>query len=225
MGVALVVVAAVLTQVISFFTYYYTRRTVEQQTTERTHRNLKEMERINNLKARVESAITSNIGTVEECINNPKDLYDICVDLVNRNKHIIGSAIALRPGSVVHGNSVIKSFAAFAYQAKDDGIVMTKHLPYDYQKAEWYERPMAKDSVWWSEPYKDTGGSDMLIYTFSAPIHNNKNQCIGVFTGDINYKEMVIRDADYEDTFQRLGIWILISQIVSVGLIIIIVWR
>ena len=224
-GVALVVVAAVLTQVISFFTYYYTRHTVEQQTVERTHRDLKEMERINNLKARVESAITSNIGTVEECLNNPQDLYDICVDLVKRNKHIIGSAIALRPGSVTHGNSVIESFAAFAYQADDNGTVMTKHLPYEYQKAEWYERAMANDSACWSEPYRDTGGSDMLIYTFSAPIHNEKNQCIGVFTGDINYKEMVIGNADYEGTFNRMGLWILISQIVSIGLIIIIVWR
>ena len=225
MGIALVVVAAVLTQVISYLTYTYTKHTVEWKTADRTQHNLKELERISNLKARVESAVTATSSVIEENLQNPQEIYDVCIKMVGRNKHIIGSAVALRPGTIAINGSTTSPFAAFAYQADDDGAVVTKQLPYDYVKAEWYERPMTKDSVWWSEPYRDTGGSEMLIYTFSAPIHNASRKCIGVLTGDINYKDMVYRNIDDDDNFKNLRIWILLSQIASIALIVLIVWR
>ena len=228
MGVAMIVVAAVLTQLISYISYSYTKRTVEWQTAERTHRDLKELERINNMKARVESAVTATVSNVEENLQNPQELYKICGKLVARNEHIIGSAVALHPGFVFENDSTAtaaKTFAAFAYQSDDNGMVKTKQLQYDYAKSEWYKTPMERNAVWWSQPYRDTGGSDMLIYTFSAPLHNGNRQCVGVLTGDINYKEMVFRSADDENNFRRLRMWILLSQIVSIGLIVLIVWR
>ena len=225
MSVALIVVAAVLTQLISFYSYTYTKRTVEWKTKERTQQNLKELERINEMKARVETAVTANIGTVEGSLKNPSSLYDICANLVGRNKHIIGSAVALKPGFVAQADYNNGAFAAFAFQTSDNTQVRTKQLPYDYEKSEWYEHPMKNNCIWWSQPYRDTGGSDMLIYTFSAPLHDYKNECIGVFTADVNYEEMVFRTGDEEADYQRLGMWILLSQLLCIALIVIIVWR
>lgn len=222
MGVTIIVVAAVLNEVISFATFTYSKQTVRQQTAERTKEELKELERINDLKARVESAVMATVGAVEENMQNRQEMYRICTRLVDRNKHIIGSAVALRPGFYQEGDS---AFAAFAFQTADAMPVTTKQLPYEYEEWEWYKEPTERDSVWWSEPYRDTGGSDMLIYTFSAPIHNYRHECIGVLTGDINFKDMVFRSHDDSAMYDRLRLWTLLSQLVSIVLILLIVWR
>lgn len=222
MGVAVILAAAILNEVLSFVTYSYTQKTVRWQTAARTKQDLNELQRITNLKARVESAVQATVSTVEENLENRQEMYRICAMLVDRNKHIIGSAVALRPGFY---NKADSAFAAFAYQTKDNGPVSTKQLPYDYETWEWYERPMAKDSIWWSEPYRDTGGSDMLIYTFSAPIHNHHNECVGVLTGDINYSEMVFKTSVDDELFNRLHLWTMLSGLVSIVLIVFIVLR
>lgn len=222
MGVAVILAAAVLNEVLSFATYSYTKRTVQQQTAERTKHDLKELQRITNLKARVESAVQATVSLVEENLENRQEMYRICAMLVDRNQHIIGSAVALRPGFYHKTDS---AFAAFAYQTTDKGAISTKQLPYDYETWEWYERPMAKDSVWWSEPYRDSGGSDMLIYTFSVPIHNQQHECVGVLTGDINYSEMVFNTSVDEARLDRLHLWTMLSGLVSIALIVLIVWR
>ena len=222
MGVAFIVVAAILNEVISFSTYTYTKQTVGRQTAERTKEELKELQRITDLKARVESTVQATVGTVEENLQNRQEMYRICARLVDLNKHIIGSAVALRPGFYQEGDS---AFAAFAFQTADNMPVTTKQLPYEYEEWEWYKEPTKRDTVWWSEPYRDTGGSDMLIYTFSAPIHNYRHECIGVLTGDINFQDMVFRSHDDSSIYDRLHLWTLLSQIVSIALILLIVWR
>ena len=221
-GITIIIVAAVLSEVVSVGTYYYIKYAVSWRMSEQTSKNLKELERINNMKARVESAVMATVTAVEEKIEDPKEIYRICAKLVDRNPHIIGSAVALAPEFCSKDKT---AFAAFAYQVVDGSAVMTKQLPYDYQHSEWYAHSMEKDTAWWSEPYKDTGGSDMLIYTFSAPIHNQRHECIGVLTGDIDYKEMVFHRPGEEAEFGRLFMWIFFSQFVSIVLIVFIVWR
>lgn len=222
MGVAIIIVAAILNEVISLGIYLYTKYTVGEQTEERVRQDLQELERINNLKARVESAVIATVGTVEENLHSSQDIYRICAKLVDRNEFIIGSAVALRPGFYSEKDS---AFAAFAYQNADGSSVAVKQLPYDYKQWEWYARPMERNSTWWSQPYRDTGGSDMLIYTFSAPIHNKHRECIGVLTGDIDYKQMVFHRAGEEAQFSRLRVWIFLSQLASIMLTLFIVWR
>jgi len=65
----------------------------------------------------------------------------------------------------------------------------------------------------------------MLIYTFSAPIHNSRHQRVGVLTGDIDFQEMVFKSSADDSLFDRLRIWTLLSQLISIALIILIVWR
>ena len=222
MGIAIIIMAAILNELVSFSTYAYIRYSVHWRTAERTRQDLKELERINNLKARVESAVMATVNTVEENLENSEEIYRICAKLVDRNPQIMGSAVALRPGFYSKDNP---AFAAYAFQKTGKSSVITKQLAYDYKHAEWYARPMQKDTIWWSEPYNDTGGSDMLIYTFSAPLHNSQRQCIGVLTGDVNYKELVFKRVGEDEQFDRLRMWILISQLVSIVLIMFIVWH
>jgi hypothetical protein len=76
MGVAIIIVAAILNEVISLGTYLYTKYTVGEQTEERVRQDLQELERINNLKARVESAVIATVGAVEEFRGDTKRIDD-----------------------------------------------------------------------------------------------------------------------------------------------------
>ena len=76
MGVAIIIVAAILNEVISLGTYLYTKYTVGEQTEERVRQDLQELERINNLKARVESAVIATVSTVEEFRGDTKRIDD-----------------------------------------------------------------------------------------------------------------------------------------------------
>lgn len=223
MGVAVIVIAAVLNEVVSFATYSYTRRTVSRQTAVQTMEDLKELQRINDLKARVEAAVQATVATVEENLQNPQEFYRICTKLVDRNQHIIGSAVALQPGFYHKGDSA--QFAVFAFQTADNQPVTTKHLPYDYETWEWYAKPVERDTMWWSQPYTDTGGSNMIIYTFSVPLHNSRHECIGVLTGDINFDDMVFRSTADDSLFDRLRLWTILSLLISLALVVFIVWR
>lgn len=222
MGVTIIVVAAVLIELITFATYVYTKRTVGWKTAERAAESMKEMQRISEMKARVETAVQTTVGSVEENLQNPDELYRICAKLVHRNDHIIGSAVALSPGFYQQGST---EFAAFAFQSNDNSPVTTKQLPYDYETWEWFATPMKKDTLWWSEPYYDEGGSDMLIYTFSAPLHNKQHECVGVLTADVNFKEMVSGISVDDTLFDRFHLWTLLSQLLCMALIMLIVWR
>ena len=221
-GITIIIVAAVLLEVLSIGTFVYIKHAVGWRTAEWTKQNLRELERINDLKARTESAVMATVTTVEENLADRDELFRICAKLVDRNQHILGSCVALRPGFCAKKDS---TFAVFAYQRSNKQPVVTKQLIYDYADDEWYARALQKDTIWWSQPYNDTGGSDMLIYTFSAPLHNAKHQCIGVLTGDIDYREMVYQHAEEDTEFGRLLGWVLLSQLISIGLIVFIVWR
>ena len=222
MGVTIIVVAAVLIELISFATYVYTKRTVGRKTAEHAAENMKEMHRISDMKARVETAVLTTVGSVEENLQNPDEFYRICAKLVYHNKHIIGSAVALSPGFYQQGSS---DFAAFAFQSNDNSPVTTKQLPYDYETWEWFATPIKKDTIWWSDPYYDDGGSDMLICTFSAPLHNKQHECVGVLTADVNFKEMVSGFSANDTMFDRFHLWTLLSQLLCIALIVLIVWR
>ena len=73
-GITIIIVAAVLSEVVSVGTYYYIKYAVSWRMSEQTSKNLKELERINNMKARVESAVMATVTAVEEKIEDPKEL-------------------------------------------------------------------------------------------------------------------------------------------------------
>jgi hypothetical protein len=56
------------------------------------------MQNIVNLQTSVESAVHATMGDVRISLNNPERFYGIVSRLVSNNDHIVGSAIAMRPG-------------------------------------------------------------------------------------------------------------------------------
>ena len=223
-GIAFIILAAVLSQFLYVAQYIYTRRKIHQQTVEKTSSDMERMQRITNRKTSVESAVHATMGDVRVNLNDPDMFYGVVSRLVSNNDHIVGSAIAMRPGYFPDKD---KLFAPFAYPENltSKSQPRTKLLPYDYTKQEWYAIPFEKDSAIWSEPYYDKGGSDMLICTYSLPIHDQGGDVIGILTADVFFKDMAADDDFSYDEIDRANLVGFIFQILSLLLIAYIVWK
>lgn len=221
-GITLIIFAAILSQLVSITQYIYTRRAIKQQAVESTYKTMQEMQRVLNLKTSVETAVQNAMGDVLFNLNKPDMFYGIASRLVSRNKYIVGSAVAMMPG---YYSSKDKMFAPFAYPESNGGQPRTKLLPYDYTAQEWYSIPFKADSAMWSEPYTDIGGSDLLVNTFSQPIHDSKGKVIGILTADVSFKELTSADPGTYNEIDKVNLYGFILQIIGLLLILYIVWR
>ena len=223
-GIAFIIFAALLSQAFNVVQYVYTRRKIQQQTVEKTYNDMVKMQNIVNLQTSVESAVHATMGDVRISLNNPERFYGIVSRLVSNNDHIVGSAIAMRPGFYPDKDSL---FAPFAFPENKDlkGQPRTKLLPNDYTKQDWYAIPFENDSAMWSEPYFDKGGSELLIRTFSLPIHDQNNTVIGILTADVFFTEMADDDEFSYDEIDKVNLVGFIFQLLGLLLILYIVWK
>ena len=223
-GIAFIIFAALLSQAFNVVQYVYTRRKIQQHTVEKTYSDMVKMQNIVNLQTSVESAVHATMGDVRISLNNPERFYGIVSRLVSNNDHIVGSAIAMRPGYYPDKD---KLFAPFAFpESKDlEAQPRTKLLPYDYTQQDWFAIPFENDSAVWTEPYFDKGGSDLLIRTFSLPIHDQNNAVIGILTADVFFNEMADDDDFSYDEIDKVNLVGFIFQLLGLLLIIYIVWK
>ena len=223
-GIAFIIFAALLSQAFNVVQYVYTRRKIQQHTVEKTYSDMVKMQNIVNLQTSVESAVHATMGDVRISLNNPERFYGIVSRLVSNNDHIVGSAIAMRPGFYPDKDSL---FAPFAFPENKDlkGQPRTKLLPYDYTQQDWFAIPFENDSAVWTEPYFDKGGSDLLIRTFSLPIHDQNNTVIGILTADVFFTEMADDDEFSYDEIDKVNLVGFIFQLLGLLLIIYIVWK
>ena len=223
-GIAFIIVAAVLSQVVNALQYVYTRRNIRKQTTENIYKNMVKLQRTAKLQTSVESAVEATMGEVIVHLNDPDLFYGITSRLVSHNDYIVGSAIAMRPGYYPQKD---KLFAPFAYPESKNGKGQpcVKLLPYDYTQQEWYATPFRKDSAMWTEPYFDKGGSELLIRTFSMPIHDQADHIVGILTADVFFKDLATDDDFAYDDLDRINFVGFILQLLGLLLVVYIVWR
>ena len=217
-GIAFIIAAAVLSQLVNMAQYIYTRKSIQKQSVEKTYNNMLKLQRTAKLQTSVESAVQATMGDVRVNLNNPEMFYGITSRLVANNEYIVGSAIAMHPGYYPDKD---KLFAPFAYHENKDGKGQprVKLLPYDYTQEEWYATPIQKDSAMWTEPYFDKGGSEMLIRSYSLPIHDHENRVVGILTADVPYKDLASEDDFTYDEIDKINIVGFIFQVLGLLLV------
>lgn len=131
----------------------------------------------------VEVAVRNHMGDIRKNLNNPDELYRITQMMLEDNPVIMGSAIAFRPNYFPEYGVW---FSPYSY--RENNTIKTKQLgsdEYDYYKMDWYQTTDSLKHDYWSEPYFDKGGGEMLMTTYCYPLTDENRRIVAVITADI----------------------------------------
>ena len=177
-GLLIVIAAVVTLEATAVLQYFYSQRILSEEATRRAEGQLAATElQITNVVDQVETAVRNSVWSVEQQMYRPDSLAAITVRLVESNPVIYGSTVAM----------VDKNQAPYSY--RKDGQVQTSTLAteeYDYKHQEWFVKPLELHGGYWSEPYFDEGGGNMLMTTYSIPVADKKGRVAAVFTADVS---------------------------------------
>ena len=182
-GFWVVIVAAVTLEATSFIQTYYSQVGIKEEAALRAQTQLEYTRlRILDIVDQTESAVRNSIWIAQWCLNYQDSLPNITRRIVKDNPVVMGSSVALVPGySRKH-----PLFAPYTYRVADSLVRRSlASEEYDYPSQEWFTKPIELELGYWSEPYVDTGGGDVLMTTYSVPLRDEKDKIAGVLTADI----------------------------------------
>ncbi|MHC1738380.1 MAG: cache domain-containing protein [Ignavibacteriaceae bacterium] len=126
-----------------------------------------------------------------EVIRNHDLTLDETLDLirvmVKNNEEIHGMALAFEPNSI---NKDSYYYSPYFYKTNgEEKLVYLGNENYNYFLMDWYQIPKELGEPYWTEPYFDEGGGEILKVSYSCPLYKESNGVkifIGVLTADIS---------------------------------------
>ena len=183
-AILLVIVAAVTLEATSLFQGVFSRKTLQAEMSMRAESRLSLIKsEIMDVINQAEAAVRNKRWIAQWSLDHPDSLASVGQMLVRDNPVIVGSTVALIPGY----DRQRPLFSPYTYRNGDS--LITRSLAtreYDYPSREWFTKPLELGEGYWSEPYVDTGGGEMLMTTYSLPIYDETGNAAAVLTGDIS---------------------------------------
>ena len=133
----------------------------------------------------VEIAVENTAWIVPHRLASPDFMYDITKRLLQNNDFIYGCAVAFEPG---YFSTQGHYFSPYSYRDAS-GEIKSKQLgcdTYDYHYMDWYQIPKLLDKPYWSEPYYDDGGGEMMMTTYSMPLYDSNGKLYAIITADLS---------------------------------------
>ena len=178
-GLLVMVIAIFTLEATALIQYFYSQKILSEEANRRAHGQLEATElQITGVMDQVETAVKNSLWSVQQELSRPDSLAAITARLVGTNPVISGSTVALTD----------KNLAPYSFSTAD-GTVQTSSLAteaYDYKNQEWFLKPLELQGGYWSEPYFDEGGGNMLMTTYSLPVTDKKGRVAAVFTADVS---------------------------------------
>ena len=182
-GLMLVLVAALTIEASSLMQLYFSRRTLANSASKQAEVQLQAMRNsIMDVVNQTEIVLQNNTWLTRWCLDYRDSLYRVSARIVQDNPGIIGSAVALVPG--VDCDS---PFCPYVCETEDSlSYLSLATEEYNYPSKEWYTKPLELNSGYWSEPYIDVGGGEVMMTTFSLPVQNTAGITAAVLTAEIS---------------------------------------
>ncbi len=178
-GLLVMVITIFTLEATALIQYFYSQKILSEEANRRAQGQLEATElQITGVMDQVETAVKNSLWSVQQELSRPDSLAAITTRLVSTNPVISGSTVALTD----------KNLAPYSFSTAD-GTVQTSSLAteaYDYKNQEWFLKPLELQGGYWSEPYFDEGGGNMLMTTYSLPVTDKKGRVAAVFTADVS---------------------------------------
>ena len=129
-----------------------------------------------------------SIADVLQTLKKPtsEELCSLVSKKIENNPNIFGMAVAFEPYSF---SKYKKLFSPYLCIINDNVDISNLADTYNYLTKDWYSIPKLLDKFYWTEPYYDEGGGNILMCTFSTPIHSD-GKFIGIATADISLEDL-----------------------------------
>ena len=185
-SIGILITAAVLVIVMGTVQYWFASSGIKAEVEEHARGELrvKSLE-IKNVMTAAEVAVENMVWVVEQNLDKPDSMYSITRRLLSDNDGVIvGSAVGFEP---YYYREKGRQYSPYSYENGDE--IIDKQLgtdKYDYHEMEWYTETMRTGQGHWSEPYFDENGGEMMMTTFSYPVHDKKGKRVAVLTADLS---------------------------------------
>ena len=188
-----ILMVANLVFIFSFWGYFYqARKTVVveavEQAQEKLNNTILQIEMVLNS---VEVAVENLSWLVTDRLDQPDYMYELTQQVLRNNPYVMGSAIAFEP-SYYPEKGVM--FSPYSYRTGEE--IQSKQLgteDYEYHYVDWYQIPKLLGKPYWSEPYYDNGGANLMMTTYSFPLYDTEGKLFGIFTADISLEWLTER--------------------------------
>ena len=203
--VFLVLVAAVILEATSFIQFrslFDTARRAAQKNAE--HILVTSRYAILDVVEQAEQAIRDNMWIARWCLQYPDSLVSVSARIVENNRAVSGSTVALVPGY----SRKFPLWAPYAYLSGNKIEYTTlATATYNYPDQPWFTKALEKGEGYWSEPYLDEGGGNIMMTTYSMPLKDRAGKDAAVITADISLdwlSEHVGKIDSYDNAFSIL---------------------
>jgi len=192
----------------TFFVFFWqARRSVSEEAVDLAQTKLDNtIQQIDKVLVSVETALKNISWLVADKLDNPDYMYDLTRQVLHSNPNVVGSAIAFEP-AYYPDKGVL--FSPYSYRAGQGDIrsVQLGTEDYEYHYMDWYQIPKLLGTSYWSEPYYDDGGANVVMTTFSLPLYDAEGKLYAVFTADISlewFAEKVNEIKTYPNSFNYM---------------------
>ena len=209
-GFMLIIVAALTLGVSSFIQSYFSVKGIKNGAMLRAEGQLEfDRLRIMDVVNQAEAAVRNSVWIASWCLNVPDSQQVVARRVVEDNPMVVGSTLALVPGyDPEHPLSA-------PYACREGDKIVIKSLAteeYDYPSQEWFAKAIEAGEGYWSEPYIDEGGGNILMTTYSVPIKDKNGQIAAVLTADVSLdwlaqlaNNILVYDNAYSVVLSRQG--------------------
>ena len=183
-GFLLVVVAILTLEVTGIIQFVYSAKGIKEEAQKRAETQLESTRfQILDVVNQTEAAVRNNVWLTQFCLDMPDSLFRVSQRLVQDNPVVIGSTVAMVPGY----NKRHPLFSPYVCRV-EDGMELKSLATeeYDYPSQEWFVKPMELEKGYWSEPYVDEGGGEVLMTTYSYPVRDRNGRIAAILTADIS---------------------------------------
>ena len=202
-ALSLVLTAALTLEATGIVQYYFSQRGLREEASKRAESELQASKnRIMDVIDQAEAAVRNSVWIARWCLDVPDSLFRVSQRIVEDNPVVVGSTVALVPGY----RKNLPLFSPYVCRRGEDSLAFLSlaTAEYDYPSQEWFVKPIETEAGYWSEPYVDEGGGEMLMTTFSLPIRDTKGRIAAVLTADISLdwlKELMSEVQVYPHSF------------------------
>ena len=185
MGHVLIVSALIFTLTFTLFLHMAANKMREEATIHAHSELSNTIHQIDAVLHSVEIAVENTAWIVPHLLESPEAMYDITKRLLENNDFIYGASVAFEPN---YYKTEGHYFSPYSYRDENDSI-RTKQLgddTYDYHYMDWYQIPKLLDRPYWSEPYYDDGGGEMMMTTYAKPLYDKDGRLYAMLIADLS---------------------------------------